>query len=198
MGYRIEPLVQRNLFLKFKTRAVRQHIMQRKNISNLELKELKKQFPNLLDILSGKTEPTNILQPCSFDHYLTLAECDTIQDSAKDEERRASHKKMLELFFEASNKEVFSWRYKRKNRIQLYKVTDWNYLYKTSQIEKKTGLSGCGYFLISKKLNVIYEEHWDWTNILTLFSKSDLTTVKEITSKSGLFLLNPSEDQKRN
>lgn len=165
--------------------------MQRKNITISELKELKLEFPNLFDIITGKSDYDNILQPCSFDHYLSLEECDTIEDPTKDGERRFTHLKMLKIFFEESNNEVYSWRYKRHKRIHIYKITDWKYLLKTSQIDKKTGLSGCFFFLISKKLKVIYEEHWDWTNIIYMFPNTDVSKIKNITSASGLYLLNP-------
>lgn len=165
--------------------------MQRKNISDIELKELKKLFPYLLDILCLKKEPSALVQPCSFDHSLSNEEAETISDSKFDKERRQCHKDMLKLFFEASDNEVYSFRYKRKNRIHIYKITSLSYLNKVAKIDHKTGLTGCNFYLISKKLNVIYEEHWDWTNLLYLFPYSDIKTIKDITYKSGLFLLDP-------
>ncbi len=172
--------------------------MQRKNISSVELGELKKLFPDLINILNHKSDPLQILQPCSFDHYLNNSEAVTIADPSKDVERRTNHKEMLKLFFEASDNQVYSYRFKRKNRIHIYKITNWNYLHKAAQIDSKTGLTGCNFLLISKKLNVIYEEHYDWTNLIYLFPNSDINTIREITKKSGLFLLEPKKRNTHN
>ncbi|GAA4836510.1 hypothetical protein [Algivirga pacifica] len=166
----------------------------RKKLSQTELKQLKKEFPQLKQIAKGliEVEPQLFVSP--FEHWLSIEECHAIYDQSKNPERRQYNENLLQLIFEYSDGQLYTWRFKRRERVYFYRITSLAHLIKLCDVRNKSWESGCRFHIISPALKVIYEEHWDWTNIFNLFEGADKDIIEKLVKEAGLYVTEVTDD----
>lgn len=166
------------------------------NISDKELKSIKKRLPNFRKVLE---EDESFIENgiykkifiSVFDHWLTKDETDNLIfiDNDKNElkRRREKFEKVIEGLYKST--ETYLWKYKRNYRVFIQKPLIYNDLLKKCDFNNLWSQSGRRYSLILPEFSAIYNEEWDWTNIIWYTDEIKIEPIIEIAEKAGLHIL---------
>jgi len=165
------------------------------NISNIELKTIRKSLPNFKEIIEGNESflEKGIYQKLFisvFDHWLTEDEGDLIFIDDNIDElmlRRDKFEKVVEELYKTTD--IFLWKYKRNYRIYLNKPMTYNDILRKCNFKNLWSQSGRRYSLILPEFSAIYNEEWDWTNIIWYIDEDKIKPILEIANKVGLKIL---------
>lgn len=166
------------------------------NISDKELKSIKKSLPGFRKVLE---EDESFIENgiykkifiSVFDHWLTKDEADNLIfiDNDKNElkRRREKFEKVIEGLYKST--ETYLWKYKRNYRVFIKKPLTYNDLLKKCDFNNLWSQSGRRYSLILPEFSAIYNEEWDWTNIIWYTDEMKIGPIIEIAEKTGLHIL---------
>jgi len=166
------------------------------NISDKELKSIKKRLPDFRKVLEEDESfiETGIYKKIFisvFDHWLTKDEADKLIfiDNDKNElnRRREKFERVIDGLYNST--ETYIWKYKRNYRIFIKKPLTYTDLLKKCDFNNLWSQSGRRYSLILPEFSAIYNEEWDWTNIIWYSDEMKIKPILEIAEKSGLHIL---------
>ena len=166
------------------------------NISDKELKSIKKRLPDFRKVLEEDESfiETGIYKKIFisvFDHWLTKDEADKLIfiDNDKNElnRRREKFERVIEGLYNST--ETYLWKYKRNYRIFIKKPLTYTDLLKKCDFNNLWSQSGRRYSLILPEFSAIYNEEWDWTNIIWYSYEMKIKPILEIAEKAGLHIL---------
>jgi hypothetical protein len=166
------------------------------NISATELKAIKKSLPDFRKVLEEEESyiENGIYKKIFisvFDHWLTKEEAEKLIfiDDNKNElnNRRAKFEKVIEELYKST--ETYLWKYKRNDRIFIKKPLNYNDLRRKCDLSNLSSQRGKQYSLILPEYSAIYNEEWDWTNIVWYTDEDKLKPLVEIARKNGLNIL---------
>ena len=175
------------------------------NISDTELRLIKKSLPDLWKILE---EDESCLENgiykklfiSVFDHWLTRDEAEKmifIDDNANELKiRREKFEKLIEELHKSTD--TYLWKYKRNNRIFLKKPLTCNDLLRKCDFNNLWSQSGARYSLILPELSAIYNEGWDWTNIVWYKNEEKIEPIIMLAKKVGLHILKNEKTKHNN
>jgi hypothetical protein len=166
------------------------------NISNIELKTIKKSLPNFKEIIE---ENKSFLEKgiykklfiSVFDHWLTEDESDKLifidDNIAEIILRRDKFEKVAEELYKTTD--IFLWKYTRNYRIYLTKPRTDHDILRKCDFKNLWSQSGRRYSLLLPEFSAIYNEEWDWTNIIWYIDEEKIKPILEIANKVGLNIL---------
>lgn len=166
------------------------------NISKKELKSIKEKLPDFRKVLE---EDESFIENgiykkifiSVFDHWLTNDEADNLIfiDDDKNEliKRREKFEKVIVDLYETT--EIYLWKYKRNHRLFIQKPLTYTDLLKKCDFNNLWSQSGRRYSLILPEFSAIYNEEWDWTNIIWYSDEMKIKPILEIAEKAGLHIL---------
>lgn len=166
------------------------------NISATELKAIRKSLPDFRKVLEEEESyiETGIYKKVFisiFDHWLTKEEAEKLIfiDNNKTElnNRRAKFEKLIEELYKST--ETYLWKYKRNYRIFIKKPLNYSVLQRKCDFNNLSSQRGKQYSLILPEYSAIYNEEWDWTNIVWYTDEDKIKPFVEIAKKSGLNIL---------
>ena len=166
------------------------------NISETELKTIKQSLPDYRKIIEEDESFTDIgiykkLFISVFDHWLTYDEAEKlifIDDNINElKNRRDKFEKVVEELYKRTD--IYLWKYKRHYRIFLKKPSTYNDLLRKCDFKNLWSQSGRRYSLILPEFSAIYNEEWDWTNIIWYTNEEKIEPIFEIANKVGLHIL---------
>ncbi len=166
------------------------------NISDTEFKSIKKKLPDLNKILKEdelyiEKGVYNKIFISVFDHWLTRNEADEmifIDDDYKELiSRREKFQRFVDELFQSTS--IYFWKYKRNYRVFIKKPLTNNDLIRKCDFNNLYSQRGRHYSLILPEFSAIYNEEWDWTNILWYKDFEKIKPVLEIAKKVGLYIL---------
>ena len=144
-----------------------------KNISQIELKRINHNLPNLKKLIeeddtfidSGVYKKIFI---CVFDHWLSNEEADNQIFIDKDlVELKSRRQKFKDFVIEMNSKtQLFSWKYKRHYRFHIQKPESLNDVLRKCDFDNLWSQSGRRYNFLLPEYSAVYNEEWDWTNII--------------------------------
>jgi len=166
------------------------------NISATELKAIIKSLPDFRKVLEEeesyiKNGNYKKIFISVFDHWLTKEEAEDlifIDDNKKElNNRRAKFEKVIEELYKSTD--TYLWKYKRNYRIFIKKPLNYNDLLRKCDFNSLSSQRGKQYSLILPEYSAIYNEEWDWTNIVWYTDEDKIEPLVEIARKSGLNIL---------
>jgi len=159
------------------------------NLTKLQLNNIKVNLPNAKDLLHGEDTDYNMLFVSVFDHWLSEKECDQIYEKTSHEltERRNKFEGLIKDLYSLTD--TYIWRFKRHYRVFVYKPNTLKHLLLNCDIKNQTWQTGKRYDVLLPKLEAIYSEEWDWTNIIWYRKKEKIAPLIDIVKKSGLYIL---------
>lgn len=166
------------------------------NISGKEHKEIKKSLPHLEKLIdqdesflkSGYYQKIFI---SVFDHWLTHQEADTLIFIDKDKTELDSRRKKFKDFIEnlSNQTDLYTWKYKKHYSLHVQKPNDISSILRKCDFENLWSQSGRRYSFLIPEFCAVYEEEWDWTNIIWYKKDKKIEPVLDIAKKSGLHIL---------
>lgn len=166
------------------------------NISSDTLKQIKRQLPKLKQLLleDQRFLEQGAYQQISlsiFDHWLTPEEAISliyVDDQPQElTVRRQKFKAFLEALFHQT--ELFTWRYKRHQRLHIQQLTMRADVLRKGNFEQLWSKSGRRYGFLLPEYSAVYLEGWDWTNQLWYIDRSSIQPMLQEAQKAGLFML---------
>lgn len=165
-------------------------------ISRIELKSIKQALPELTSILKEdeiliNSGTYNKIFISVFDHWLTNDETDKfIFIDGKKEELKSRREKFEIVIKELYTKtDVYTWRYKRNKRVFIQRPQTINDVLRKCDFKNLWSQSGKRYSFILPEFSAIYNEEWDWTNIIWYTDEEKIKPILEIAEKAGLHIL---------
>jgi hypothetical protein len=101
--------------------------------------------------------------------------------------RRQKFEKVIEDIYKSTK--IYLWKYKRNQRIFIKKPLTYKDLERKCDFNNLWSESGRRYSLILPEYAAIYNEEWDWTNIIWYTDEKKLKPILEIVNKAGLHIL---------
>lgn len=166
------------------------------NISDKEFKSIKKSLPDFRKVIE---EDESFIDKgiykkifiSVFDHWLTEDEADKLifidDDKNELKKRREKFEKVIEDLYDST--ETYFWKYKRKYRFFIQKPLTYDDLLNKCDFNNLWSQSGRRYSLILPEYSAIYNEEWDWTNIIWYTDEMKIKPILEIAEKAGLHIL---------
>lgn len=166
------------------------------NISDHELKAIKNKVPDFKRILE---EDESFIEKgvykkifiSVFDHWLTKDEADALifidHDLNELKRRREKYETVIKELYNSTA--TYLWRYKRNNRIFIQKPLTCNDLLRKCDFNNLWSESGRRYSFILPELSAIYNEEWDWTNIIWYRDIEKIKPILDIAEKVGLHII---------
>lgn len=158
-------------------------------ITQTENKHIKQSLPYLNRLLNGDEKIELLYNKTAisiFDHWLEPEETEKIfiKDLKEIQERRRKFKDAVGKLYNST--QIYFWRNKRHQRFFLYKPTSLEMVLKNCDFENLDGYRGRHYCLILPEFSAIFQEEWDWTNILWFRDGAKIQPILDIVNESGL------------
>jgi len=165
-----------------------------KNLKKEQLKNISESLPSLQRLLEEDDFFLNkgIYKKTFasiFDHWLKPNEVDQIHTENADEinNRRKKFETVVKEIFNST--EIYLWRYKRHDRFFVYKPTSINEVLNRCDFDNLYSERGKHYSLILPEYSAVFNEEWDWTNIIWYINKEKIKPLIKIIKKAGLHIL---------
>lgn len=167
-----------------------------KNLTSEEVKTFKRKLPHLNELLvndetfieKGIYSKVNV---SVFDHWLTAEECIPMiyidHDRRELELRRNKFESFIKSLSEQS--EVYSWRYKRHERIHFNKFENLRAILKKCKFDEMTSDTGDRFGLVFPDLGMLYQEGWDWTSQIYFLTENQTDFLRKEAQQCGLYIL---------
>ncbi|WP_303917918.1 hypothetical protein [Draconibacterium sediminis] len=166
------------------------------NISDKELKSIKKRLPDFRKVLEEDESfiETGIYKKIFisvFDHWLTKDEANKMifidSDLSELQLRRDKFESFTKALYEKTN--IYFWKYKRNYRIFFKQPKSFKDILRRCDFNNLYSQSGDRYSLILPEYSAIYNEGWDWTNVIWYMDRNKIEPILEIAKKTGLNIL---------
>ncbi len=162
------------------------------NITKYELKEIRKNFPGIRDVLESDWEKHpeyKIMTISVFDHYLNEHEIDTIYDTHDEtvKLRRQLIENSIKGIYE--NTKVYLMKYKRKDRLFFYNTNSLSHLLNHCNIKNQHWWTGQRFNLILPEYDAIYSEDFDWGNAIFYLDVEKIKPLSKIIEDAGMHIL---------
>ncbi len=166
------------------------------NISKIELQGIKKNLPDFKKIIE---EDESFIENgvykkifiSVFDHWLTSDEADNQifidDDLEKLTSRRDKFKTVVEKLH--SQTDLYLWKYKRHYRLHIQKPLTLNDTLRKCDFNNLWSQRGRQYSFILPEFSAIYNEEWDWTNIIWYTEEEKIKPILDIAKNAGLYIL---------
>jgi len=161
-----------------------------KKLTRIELKQIKSKIPNLLNLLYLGDDQYHEVAISVFDHFLLRNEVSQIfiDDNFEELEiRRNKLESFVKSLFELTK--IYLWRYKRHDKIYIYKVSSLKYLQNVCNIQNQVSNTVENYSLIIPEFSCVYDEGSDWTNQLYYKDRVQIKPIIDLVQSSGLHIL---------
>ena len=167
------------------------------NITNHDLKRIKKALPDFKKIIDYdelfiEKQIYQIRAISVFDHWLTAEEADKeifIDDNEKELlNRRNKFKNFIETL--STKTDLYTWKYKKHNRLHIQKPSNTKDVLRKCDFENLYSLNGKRYNFLIPEFSAIYEEGWDWTNIIRYKDEEKIKPILDMAKTCGLNILN--------
>jgi hypothetical protein len=166
------------------------------NISNSELKEIKRNLPDYKKIIeqedsyieNGKYKKIFI---SVFDHWISKEDASEMifVDEKLNEliERRNKFKIFTEELYKVTD--IYFWKYKRNYRMFLKRPLNYKDVLRKCDFDNLWSQSGNRYSMLLPEFSAIYSEAWDWTNIIWYTNEEKIAPILKIAEKARLNIL---------
>ncbi|GJM61376.1 hypothetical protein [Persicobacter diffluens] len=166
------------------------------NISGMECKMVRKHLPGFAKLLGGnqgfrESGIYNKMFVSVFDRWLSEGEIhNKIFIDEHFEEVIKRRKRFREFITEVNSGTIlYSWRYKRHNRLHIQKPESIKDVLRKCDFDRLWSHSGERYSFLLPDYGAVYEEGWDWTNIIWFLDVGKTGPLIEAAKKSGLYIL---------
>ncbi|MEQ8360047.1 MAG: hypothetical protein RH860_11215 [Cytophagales bacterium] len=159
-------------------------------LSKKEAQNIRVKLPSLLNLVRKEDSDYQLIFVSVFDHWLTQDEFEPhihTEEFGELQRRRDSLQKFIVGLFDLVP--TFSWRYKRKKRIYLYRFETLNQILKKCDLQNQNSQTGQRYDILIPDLQACYSEEWDWTNCLWFRNEDKIKPLIELAKNSGLYIL---------
>jgi hypothetical protein len=168
-----------------------------RNISKQELAFIKKAIPNLQKLVESRNEwnpevEYKMLFISVFDHWLNedddAGELIHVDSDLKELNRRRDlFKKMINNLF--SKTDLYTYKYKRHFRFFIKKPEALSDIHRLCDFKNLWSARGRSYSFIIPEFSAVYQEEFDWTNILFYKDEETISPILEIANNIGLKIL---------
>ena len=168
-----------------------------RNISKQELAVIKKATPNLQKLIESQNEwdpnfEYKMLFISVFDHWLNeednIDELIHVDADLKElNRRRGMFKNMMNELFNLTD--LYTYKYKRHFRFFVKKPETLADIHRVCDFNNLWSARGRSYSFIIPEFSAVYQEEWDWTNILFYKDEETISPILEIVKNLGLKIL---------
>ena len=166
------------------------------NISEIELQGIKKRLPGFKKIIEEdesfiKNGNYKKIFISVFDHWLKSDEADNqifVDDNIEElNSRREKYKTVVEKLYSLTD--LYLWKYKRNYRFHIQKPLTLNDALRKCDFNNLWSQRGRQYSFVLPEFSAIYNEEWDWTNIIWYLDEEKIQPILDIAKSSGLYIL---------
>jgi len=143
-----------------------------RKVSKIELKRIKRQLPSVRKLIERNDSFINsgvydYVFISVYDHWLLPEETEQIDVDENPVELKMRRDKFKNFIIEVYNiTEMYSWRYKRHRRFHIQKYETVESVLRKCDFANLWSLYGQRYGFLLPQFSAVYEEEFDWTNII--------------------------------
>ena len=166
-----------------------------RNISTEELRAIKRALPDFKKLIEYDDDIRanglyKLVFVSVFDHWLLPDEAEAIHvdDNLKElYARRVKFKRFIEEVFRSTT--LYTYRYKRHDRLHVQKLTTLQSVLHRCRFDRLWSESGRGYSFLLPVYGAIYQEEFDWTNMIWYQDEEQVQPLLAAAEGAGLHLL---------